>query len=332
MKKFFYCLPTLLVLAAFSLFNACEKDPEYNVPVIGVSFNELNNDFRKAAAQNAINSILALRWGYAYGSSSSLEEQELCIDTILQRGCDALIVMPHSQELFGSNVIKKVNQLGIPLICFEEKPKMADVEYAAFVSGDNISAGRNAAAFIADTLMRRIGRTVITTNVLLMTVPSESVSHERIRAFKKEIAKYSIIGIDECELSSYSREEAKEKFGVWVNSICHLAETTDAVYAQDDEIALGILDAIESMDRPFNIKVIVGCGASEKFLRRIKDSDENLALASTYYSPQTMLLCVEMATQIVSYGKYPEQKDNIIEAIVVEKSNLAEFYDELATY
>ena len=325
MKKFFYCLPTLLVLAAFSLFNACEKDPEYDVPIIGISFNELNNDFKKAAAQNAINSIANLRWGYVYSSSLSLEEQELCIDTIIGRGCDALIVMPHSQELFSSDIIKKVNQLGIPLICFEEKPKTDDVEYAAFVAGDNASAGKNAAVFIADTLIRKERM------VLLMSVPSETASRERIKAFKREIVKHSI-GIDECELSSYSREEAKEKFGIWVNSFPHLAGMIDAIYAPDDEIALGILDAIESMNRPFNIKVIVGCGASEKFLRRIKDSDENLALASTYYSPQMMNLCVEMAAQIVSYGKYPEQKDNIIEAIIVNKGNIAEFYNELATY
>ena len=329
MRKFFYCFAFFVPMVSL-LFNACDKVLKYDVPVIGISFSGVDNDFRKAAVQNAMNSIADLGWGYAYKPSLNLEDQVLRLDSILERGCDALIVMPQNRELFGKDIIKKVNELGIPLICFEEKPESDDVEYAAFVSGDNVGAGTNAAAFMADTLSK-IAET--SKKVLLMTVPSEPASQVRINAFKKEGDKYlGFVAVDECALNSYSREEAKAKFEMWIKALSPLAQRPHAVYAQDDEIALGVLDAIENLNID-DIKVVVGCGVSEKFLKRIKDSTEKLVLASTYYSPRMIHLCVEIASQIILYGEDPEQvKDNVIGATVINKSNVDEYYNDLFTY
>ena len=329
-KKFGYYCAAFFMLVALSLVNACDKEPEYNAPIIGLSLNELNNNFRIAAAQNAINAITESGCGYTLKTSLDVEDQILRIDTIIASGCDALIIMPQSQELFGSDIIKRINQLRIPLICFGEKPETDDVEYAAFVSGDNASAGKSAATFIVDTLCNDI--TAVAKQILLLTAPSVAAWQKQIGAFKKEISKHPVVIVDECKLASYSREEAEEKLEMWVSSHPQLAEKIDAIYAQDDEIALGALDVIERMGLN-NIKALVSCGASKAYLKRIKESTDDMAIASTYYLSEMIRQCVDIAIQIVLYGKQPEEKDNTATAaVVIDKNNVDEYYDDSLAY
>jgi len=248
---------------------------------------------------------------------------------MLALGCDALVVMPQNSDLFNSDVIKMVNELGIPLICFGEKPNVDDVEYAAFVMGDDVGAGSLAAAFIGDTLKR--SATAIK-NVLLMTVPSEKTSQKRINAFRYRLANYPgfrVLG--ECEVSSYDRAEAKKSFSAWISTHHESARMPDAIYAQDDDLALGVLDAIESLAIE-GVKVIVGCGGSKEFLSRIKNSSSDLALASAYYAPEMMDLCVDIATNILLYGEYPDEKDILVESAIINKANVDEYYNEESVY
>ena len=317
------------LLAVLLLLGACEKELKYDTPVLVVSFNTLNTNFKKAAAQNAISAINSLYFGYSYSSSADIEDQAVRIDSMLALGCDALVLMPQNSDLFSADVIKRVNELGIPLICFGEKPDVDDVEYAAFVTGDDASAGLLAAAFIGDTLKRSVAATK---SVLLMTVPSEKTSHERISAFRYRLSDYpdfSILG--KCEVSSYDRAEAKKSFSAWIHARHESARMPDAIYAQDDDVALGVLDVIESLALE-GVTVIVGCGGSKEFLSRIKNSSSDLVLASAYYTPEMMNLCIDIATNILLYGEYPDEKDILVESAIINKANVDEYYNEASVY
>ena len=322
-----YYISSLLV--ALLLFFACEKDLKYDTPMLIVSFNTLNTNFKKAAAQSAISAINSQYFGFYSSSSTDVEDQALRIDSMLALGCDALVVMPQSRDLFKSDAIKTVNDLGIPLICFGVKPNADDAEYAAFVTGDDAGAGALAAAFIGDTLKRVRAEEK---SVLLMTVSPERTSRQRISAFRKRLDNYPDFHVlGECEVSGYDRVEAAKSFAAWVRARHESARMPDAIYAQDDDVALGVLDVIEGLALE-GVKVIVGCGGSKEFLSKIKNSSSDLVLASAYYAPEMMNLCIDIASNILLYGEYPDEKDFLIDSAIINKMNADEYYNEASVY
>ena len=103
-----------------------------------------------------------------------------------------------------------------------------------------------------------------------------------------------------------------------------------SVYAMDDDLALGVLKAMETAgENP--VKTVVGCGGSQTFLLLINAS-EQLNLATTINDPQAVKQCVDIANAFIFTGTLPAQKEYITQMPLVDKSNAASYIDPAARY
>ena len=83
------------------------------------------------------------------------------IDSLANTDIDLLVVAPNESAPV-SDAIVRIQKKGIPVIYFDRKASTDD--YAAFIGGDNVEAGRtmgNYASLLADTLIQKGRRPVV---------------------------------------------------------------------------------------------------------------------------------------------------------------------------
>jgi ribose transport system substrate-binding protein len=106
-----------------------------------------------------------------------------------------------------------------------------------------------------------------------------------------------------------------------MNSILPAYPKIDAVYAQDDETALGALAQISNANRN-DIRVITGFGGTRDTYNRFVAKDP-VYIASMSYFPSQGADAVEMAVRILRGGSFP--KLTVLPSVVVDSSNVNDF-------
>ena len=140
--------------------------------------------------------------------------------------CRAIILSPVGQDLKSLDSIIKAQ---IPLIFFERP--VEGVEYAYLVTGDNEQAGRQAAEFILDTLGN--------TTPQVLTLEAADTNYQiRLKAFRTQLG----VNTADSLVSVPSREEGKNMMLSVLAT--EGSERINAVYTADDDLALGVLDAL----------------------------------------------------------------------------------------
>lgn len=103
-----------------------------------------------------------------------------------------------------------------------------------------------------------------------------------------------------------------------------------AVYATDDDVAIGVLTALQEAENT-TVKTVVGCGGSQTFLLLIHTT-AGLNLATTVYSPESIEQCVDIANTLTIQGTQPAQKEYITEMPLVDRNNAADYINPASRY
>ena len=103
----------------------------------------------------------------------------------------------------------------------------------------------------------------------------------------------------------------------------------DAVYTHDDEMALGVLQAIKDAKRT-DIKIVTGAGGS-KLVYQLIVSGDPLMKATFIYSPLMVKDAVKLAVDHLD-GKSLKSQVVMIPATTVHMGNISRLYDPKANY
>ena len=311
MKKNFL----LLLCALFALgltFQSCSEDDE--LPQVGVCLKSPSNNWRKALTYYAEKKLNELNLTYNIASANNKTEQAQQITAMVNKGCQVIIISPEGVE---ASVVNAVIEKGISVILLEEA--VVD-NYTSLVKVDNQQVGKNAATYIKDIPeIKKIA-------VFDMSKQDAASSNGRINGFKSIITDNEKISIIENATYSFNSGKTETK------KILASMPDVNAIYAQDDDVALGVLAAIdEETDekKKTQIKVVVGCGGSQEFFNKIKNTS-NITLATTLYSPSMIGKCVELAADVLK-GQTPP-KDSNSSPTVIQKSNVEEYLDLNSPY
>lgn len=250
---------------------------------------------------------------YKTYQSSSVNEQANDIQDAIAAGSKAVVMFPHNDEV--SVAAKEIIDEKIPLVVFDRK---LDVDYSAYIAGDNSEMGKASAEYIGKALNSE-------GVVAVENVPSSgSVSTERVNGFKAEIAKnYPNIKLVDFTADGFAQEQGLAAATDLLTSNSKI----DAIYSLDDESSMGFLKAIEEAGRK-DIKIVAGGGGAQKYFNEISSSSLNLFTAT--YSPMMMGDAVELASKILNGEKV--EKDNIIKTTIINKDNVKNFLDESSPY
>jgi ribose transport system substrate-binding protein len=297
---------TLLALLALSS-SACggaAPPPPPAAPRIALVLKTLNSPFfidMQKGAQQAATRLGVELVVQAAEREVDVEKQMQIIENLIQTGVKVLCVTPSgSKEIVPA--IAKANQAGIPVIVVDTRvdeatAKEAGIQVQSFVGSDNYEGGRVAGQ---ELLAFTGGKAKV---AVLEGIPGHETGDSRLRGFKD--ATKGAVGV-KIVASQPANWERDLGFTVFQNMLQAHPEI-DAVFACNDMMALGAVEAIAAAGKTGKIKVI-GFDAVSDARKAI---DAGAMVASVAQFPSEMgRLAVESAAKILK-GERPDPDQRV---------------------
>ena len=224
--------------------------------VVRVSISTLNNPFFVSLEQGITD--LADEQGTKVKSVDAQDDtakQTNDIDDLIQQGVDILLINPVDSAAI-TPAVESANAAGIPVITIDRSSDGGEV--LTLVASDNVEGGEMAAKYIEE-----ISGTDVNT-VQLEGVPGASATRERGEGFTN-VAEKSLNVLDS-QTANFDRAE-----GLTVmENMLQANPDIQAVFAQNDEMALGAIEAIQSAGKTGEIQV-VGFDGTEDGIKAVED-------------------------------------------------------------
>jgi ribose transport system substrate-binding protein len=224
-----------------------------------------------------------------------VDKQMQIIENLIQTGVKALCVTPSgSKEIVPA--IAKANKAGIPVIIVDTKvdeaaAKEAGIQTATFVGSDNYEGGKVAGQHVVAVTGGKARVAV------LEGIPGHETGDSRLRGFKDAIKDSPGIKIVASQPGNWERDLG---FNVFQNMMQAHPEI-DTVFACNDMMALGAVEAIAAAGKTGKIKVL-GFDAVGDARKAI---DAGTMIGSVAQFPSEMgRLAVESAVQVLN-GQTP---------------------------
>jgi len=183
----------------------------------------------------------------------------------------------------------------------------------AYVAGDNTAFGKIPAEYIAKTLN---GKGNI---VALRGIPT-TLDNERMDAFNSVMKKHPDIKLLDAKHGNWNRDDA---FKVTQDYLTRFKQI-DAIWAADDDMAVGVLKAIEQAKRK-DIKLVFGGAGAKGAIKTLMDGTDPLIQANVSYSPKFMYDAIKLTGEARVKGqKLPAT--TIIPSVLITKANAKDFY------
>ncbi len=285
--------------------------------VLGMSFPAADHGWVAAVIYNAKKQADELGVKYILTTGANPSEQSAKVDELIAQKVSAVIMLPSDTKPL-TPAAQRILNAKIPLIIFDRK---VELEPTFYLAGDNAGIGVNAAKFIGEKLGGK-------GTVVSIGVPAYgSVHTERVNAFKDTLTQMfpKIKLAKEVGAENSSKEAGLKIMSDLLNAEKHI----DAVFTIDDELSIGVLQAISENKRK-DIKIETGAGGAQEYFNQIKAGGP-ITLASFLYSPLMVKDAVKYAVDIMN-GKMPDQKSIIIPASPVTKENVDQYLDPNSPY
>ena len=242
-------------------------------------------------------------------ASSAPAQVSALEDLSASRKLDALVILPFtSEELTGP--VEQIKQKGTFISVVDRgltDPTVQDL----YVAGDNIAVGANTAHWLVDKLG---GEGEI---VVLRGIPTV-IDDERIKGFSDVIAKSNIKILD-IQYANWNQDEA---FKLMQDYLAKYPQI-DAVWANDDDMLLGVLEAVDNAGRK-DIKYALGGNGMKQVIEMVKEKNERTPISTPY--PPSMIKSAIYMTAAQFAGQAPVRGSFLLGAPLITPENADQFY------
>lgn len=275
--------------------------------VIGVSLLNLSNEFIvqiKEGIEEKANELgveVIINDG-----EKSADKQLQQIDSFIAQGVDAIILNPIETEA-SSPAVDKAKAAGIPIINVNG---VTTADPDAFVGSRDEESAEIAINFIAEKINEK-GNLVI-----MHGHPGQTAEIKRSEGAYEVLKNYPDINILAEQTANWSREEALTLMENWLTA--HKGEI-NAVFAQNDEMGMGALQALEKTGE--TDITLISIDAIADALKAVKDG----RLDATVYQNAVAQGggAVETAVKIINDESF--EKETFIPFELVTKKNIDEY-------
>lgn len=164
------------------------------------------------------------------------ENQIKAIRTFIAQRVDVIGVSPVVETGWDS-VFQEAKDAGIPIILVDRRAKVSDDLYTTYLGSDFIEEGKNAALVMVD-LLEGEGKII----ELVGTIGS-APAIDRAAGFRQVIQAYPDIQIIASQPGDFTRAKGEEAMA---DMLQLFGDDIDAVYAHNDDMAIGAIRAIEA--------------------------------------------------------------------------------------
>lgn len=246
--------------------NDVEEDNGDGDVTIGFSVSTLNNPFFVTLADGT--EAAAEEAGYKVITSDAQDDpskQLNDIDDLLQQDIDILIINPVDSDAVVS-AVESANNTNIPVITVDRSSEGGEV--VAHIASDNTAGGEMAGEFIEEQLG---GEGSI---VELEGIPGASATRERGAGFHNIVDEIEGLEVIAKQTANFDRTEGLSV----MENIIQGAEKVDAVFAHNDEMALGALEALEAENMLDDV-IVVGFDATDDAVAAVEEGRMNATVA-----------------------------------------------------
>lgn len=256
-------------------------------------------------------------------TSPGPDEQRSVLDTMVVSGVDAIVVLATESAPLTSKA-KEIHERGILLVSVDRGflEPVADV----FIEGDNKAFGRKSAEYI----VQKLGGDLQTNrggqgNILVFEGIPSTVNTDRVKAAEEVFRRFPGIKILDSQSGMWNQQKAYEV----AQALLLKHPQVDAIWAQDDDMALGVEKALKEAGRDKNIWMLGGAGMKD-IVKRVMDRDP-LYPANITYPPSMIAVGMHEAANMLRGGKLAKVKQFMprhitIDVEMITPANAKDYY------
>lgn len=268
----------------------------------GLNFHAEQAKERLEAANSDVRIVLVT-------ANSASEQANDLEDLVAIHNIDALVILPfESAPLTGP--VRNVKRRGVFVTVVDRglsEAGIADV----YVAGNNAEMGRVSAEYIKEAL-NNSGDIVV-----LRGIPTV-IDTQRFDGFMAELEGSNINVLDD-QHANWNRDDG---FSVMQDFLARFPKI-DAVWAQDDDIAIGVIQAVRQARRQDDL-FIVGGGGMKDMVRRVMDGDA-LTPVDVLYPPAMIETAMEL-TVLKFTSQVPVNGEYILGSPLITQENAQDYY------
>lgn len=295
-----------LALACFAMWG-CGGEKKQG-PVIGVTLLNLSNEFIVMLNQSMESEARELGVQLIVNDAQrSADKQVQQAESFVAQKVDAIIVNPCEVDA-SSPAVEKALAAGIPVVNVNSETRAAP---SAFVGSRDEDAGRIAMEYIAKRLN---GHGNI---VMMQGFMGQAGQIKRDQGAREVLAKFPGLKLLAEQTAEWDRAKGMSLMENWMQSY---GDRIDAVFAQNDEMAMGALLALEQAKRKAKT-VVVGVDAIADALAAVRDG----RLDATVFQDAKGQAAVAVDIAVKAIRKQPYEKQTFIPFQLVTKENVAQY-------
>lgn len=234
-----------------------------------------------------------------FDAQQKQENQILAVRKLIVQKVDVIGISP-IVETGWNEVFQEAEAAGIPIILVDRRAAVPENLYVSHLGSDFLEEGRNSARIMAELVK---GQANI---VELVGTIDSAPSNDRYRGFREILKSYPKMVIIDSASGDFTRARGKEVMAAFLHK--H-GETITAVFAHNDDMALGAILAIEEygLQPGKDIKIVTVDGARVAFEAMIAGKLNAAVECNPLLGPQFF----ELALKVVNGESVPKRVPSI---------------------
>lgn len=227
----------VLLLALTAFFCSCGQKSGDKKTVVGFSQIGAESAWRTAETESIRSEATKRNIDLRFSDAQQKQENQIkALRTFLAQNVKAIILAP-VVETGWEPVLKEIKQANIPVILVDRGIKVSDESlYTTLIASDFVEEGRLAAQWLGNKLNGK-GNVVE-----LQGTPGAAPAIDRKKGFEEGLKSFPGMKIIKSQSGDFTRSKGKEVMEAFLKAE---GKNINAVYAHNDDMALGAIQAIE---------------------------------------------------------------------------------------
>jgi ribose transport system substrate-binding protein len=309
-RRSFLISLVVLLTAAFVGTNSARADEKLH---IGVSIPTATHGWPAGVAwwaEQTMKQYPNVQWEYQRASNAA--EQAGQINAMVEKGIMALVVLPFDSDT-PLPAIKKAKKLGIYVTSIDRglRDPVADL----YIAGDNKAFGRKSAEWMVQH-MKEVGGEMPRKIVILRGMPVEIDAERYDAAMAVFKAHPDVVTVLDSQPGNWNRQDAHNVMQTFLTKHPRI----DAVWASDDDMALGVEQAVREAGRQGEMWIMGGAGMKDIVKRVI--AGDHLFPADITYPPAMIAAGIHLTVADMTDGNEQAIADKIPPHLKIDKKDL----------
>jgi ribose transport system substrate-binding protein len=242
------------------------------------------------------------------GSAAEQANQVQDLQTVNK--IDTLVILPFESAPL-TKPVGQVKSKGV-FVTVVDRGLTDPTAQNAYVAGDNPGFGKVAGEYMAKAMGGK-GNVVI-----LRGIPTV-IDNQRVDAFNAVMKGHPDIKVLDAKHGNWNRDDA---FKVMQDYLTRFKQI-DAVWASDDDMAVGVQRAIAQARRT-DVKLVLGGAGSKDYIKKVMDGDP-IVTADVTYSPSMIADAMKLTAEARVKGA-AMPATTTIPSVLITKENASKYY------